>query len=119
MMDAVMALVGVALLVTPLALAFLCVRLVLAFEKEAFGHLRRAARNLRILCFGVFLYYAVVVASSLPNYAVVGLFSWPLHAEATALYVRLIAINLAFFGGLMIAKELYHVTQPGRLHDDA
>lgn len=102
-------------LATPLALAVAVDLQVRAFEAEAFGHLRKAARNLRVMAWSILVYYAGVVGTSLAAGDIAELLNWPLSPEGLAIYARIGAAILAYVLGLRVAKELYLVTRPGKM----
>jgi hypothetical protein len=122
--------VNVALLM--LASAFMAAPVVLAaivdwqvrmFQQEAFGHLRKAARNLRVMAWAVLFYYAGVLGGSLAIGDLEDMILWPMPAEGIVIYVRIGAAILAYVLALFVAKELYLVTRPGKMapgapHDD-
>lgn len=99
-------------LLAPLYLAFLMDRQVNAFQREAFGHLARAARNLRIMSWAILGYYLIVVTGSYFNGDLAGMVRLPLTREGLLLYGRIGAAIIAYFFGLSVARELYLVTKP-------
>ncbi|MEK6976123.1 MAG: hypothetical protein AABY18_07255 [Candidatus Thermoplasmatota archaeon] len=93
------------------------------FQREAFGHLRRAARNLRVMAWAVLVYYAGVLVGSLVIGDLGTMVVWPMPTEGVVIYVRIGAAIVAYVLALLVAKELYLVTRPGKLapgapHDD-
>lgn len=114
-----MAAVASAVAAAPLALAFVVDWQVRMFQREAFGHLRRAARNLRLMAWAIFAYYLCVLATSWWAGDLQQAAAWPLTPVAWAVYVRIGAAILAYALALMVARELYLVTRPGRAAHEA
>lgn len=99
----------------PLVLAVIVDWQVRQFQREAFGHLRRAARNLRVMAWAVLVYYAGVLAGSLVIGDLQAMVAWPMPTEGVVIYVRIGAAILAYVLALFVAKELYLVTRPGKM----
>lgn len=99
-------------MVTPLVMAILIDRQTASFQREAFGHLAAAARNLRIMAWVVFLYYVGVLAGS----AIIGdlprMFELPMEAEGIQIYVRIGAAIVGYIFAMGVARELFLVTKP-------
>ncbi|MEA3191277.1 MAG: hypothetical protein QOD77_1859 [Thermoplasmata archaeon] len=111
-MQLVLAAVASVVAAAPLALAFVVDRQVRSFQREAFGHLRRAARNLRFMAWAIFVYYLGVLAASWLTGDLEQLARWPLSAQAWAIYLRIGAAILAYVMAILVARELYLVTKP-------
>lgn len=103
-----------AFFIAPLALALLVDRQVRAFQAEAFGHLRKAARNLRLMVWFIFVYYLAVLIGSLVIGDMPAMWTYPLAAEGVQIYVRIGAAILGYVFALQVSKELYFVTKPRR-----
>ncbi len=103
-----------AFLLAPPVLAVFIDLQVRAFQREAFGHLRKAARNLRIMAWAMFVFYVGVLAGSLAAGDLPQIVTWPLSREAIAIYARVGAAIAGYVGALFVAKELYLVTRPGK-----
>lgn len=101
-------------LVAPAALVVLIDRQVQAFQQEAFGHLQRAARNLRLMAWFIFVYYAGVLIGSFVIGDLPAMWEYPLRAEGVQIYVRLGAAIAGYIFALQVSKELYQVTRPRR-----
>lgn len=122
-MEALLVVLAALFLLAPIVLATVVDWQVRQFQREAFGHLRRAARNLRIMAWFVLVYYAGVLAGSLVLGEVGDMVRWPMPAAGVVIYVRIGAAIVAYVLALLVAKELYLVTRPGKLapgapHDD-
>ena len=104
-----------AFLAAPVGLAIVVDLQVRAFQREAFGHLRKAARNLRVMAWAVLLYYAGVIAGSLAVGDLADMVAWPMPTSGLVVYIRVGAAILAYTLALFVAKELYLVTRPGKL----
>ena len=114
-MEPLLVLLAASFMAAPVVLATIVDFQVRQFQREAFGHLRKAARNLRIMAWGVLLYYSGVLAGSfllgdLPTMA-----DWPMPSEGLVIYIRIGAAIVAYALALLVAKELYLVTRPGKL----
>jgi hypothetical protein len=115
MVNAGLALVAALFLLAPLVLAALVDQQVRTFQRQAFGHLRKAARNLRVMAWAMFLFYLGVLGGSLAAGDLQQTVEWPLTKEALAIYLRIGAAIGGYVGALFVAKELYLVTRPGKL----
>ncbi|HLF16678.1 MAG TPA: hypothetical protein VI796_04515 [Candidatus Thermoplasmatota archaeon] len=115
MADLPMVALAALFIATPALLAVAVDIQVRAFQREAFGHLQKAARWFRLMTFAVLLYYFGVLAASLYAGDLQGMLEFPVPREALAIYVRIGAATLAYALALMVAKELYLVTRPGRM----
>ncbi len=104
-----------AFLAAPVALAAIVDWQVRQFQREAFGHLRKAARNLRVMAWAVLVYYAGVLGGSAAIGDLGDMAAWPMPTEGMVVYVRLGAAILAYTLALFVAKELYLVTRPGKM----
>ena len=104
-----------AFLAAPVGLAIVVDLQVRAFQREAFGHLRKAARNLRVMAWAVLVYYAGVLGGSLAVGDLGDMVRWPMPTAGLVVYVRVGAAVLAYTLALFVAKELYLVTRPGKL----
>lgn len=82
------------------------------FQGQAFGHFRKAARNLRWLVWAIFAYYVGVVVSAVLLGDVVAMFRYPMPAEGVLTYVRIGAVIAGYVFTHLVAKELYLVTRP-------
>ncbi len=114
-MALVLYVVAAAFLAAPPVLAVLIDRQVRAFQREAFGHLRKAARNLRIMAWAMFLFYLGVLVGSLAAGDLPQIVALPLSREAIAIYARIGAAIAGYACALFVAKELYLTTKPGKL----
>lgn len=103
--------------IAPLVFAIFIDRQTAAFQREAFGHLRKAARNLRIMAWAIFVYYVGVLVGS----AIIGdlqyMYQLPLKPEGVQIYVRIGAAIFGYVFALLVARELYNVTIPTRHKD--
>ncbi len=108
-------LVATVFLLAPPVLAAFIDRQVRAFQREAFGHLRKAARNLRVMAWAMFLFYLGVLVASFTAGDLPQIVQWPLSSEGFAIYVRIGAAIGGYVGALFVAKELYLVTRPGKI----
>ncbi len=99
-------------MVLPLVLAVLIDRQVAAFQRQAFGHLAKAARNLRVMSWAVFAYYIVVLTGSWLIGDLKAIFIIPMPVEGVQIYVRIGAAILAYIFAHFVARELFLVTQP-------
>jgi hypothetical protein len=95
----------------PPALAFLVDRQAKAFQAEAFGHLRRAARNLRIMGAAILAYYTIVILGAWYT-GDLRLLVEPPTREGILLYVRIGAASVGYAFGYFVARELYLVVRP-------
>lgn len=111
-MEPVLAAVASVVAAAPLALAFVVDYQVRMFQREAFGHLRRAARNLRIMAWAIFVYYLGVLAASWLAGDLQQVAELPMTAQGWAIYVRIGAAILAYVMAILVARELYLVTKP-------
>jgi hypothetical protein len=112
--NAFMGVLAVLFMAAPLVLAVFIDRQVAAFQKEAFGHLRKAARNLRIMAWGVFVFYVGVLAGSALLGELQMTMQYPTPAPGVQIYVRISAAIVAYVFAFFVAKELYQVTLPGQ-----
>ncbi len=96
----------------PLYLSLCVNRLVRTFEAEAFGHFRKAARNLRYLVWAIFIYYVGVIIGGLIIRDVQAMFYWPMPAEGVVIYIRIGAVIVGYGFASLVARELYLVTRP-------
>lgn len=119
MPDTLLAVVAAAVAATPLALAFAVDYQVRSFQRQAFGHLRRAARNLRLMAWVIFAYYVAVLAFSYWAGDLQQTAELPLSPEGWAVYFRIGAAILAYALAIAVARELYLVTKPGRTAHDS
>ena len=103
-----------AVLLTPLALALLADAKVRAFQKQAFGHLRKAAIYVRLMGWTIFLYYVGVLGGSFALGHLGEMMAYPLSGEGFAIYLRTGAAILGYVMLNLVARELYFVTQPRR-----
>ncbi len=117
MADFPMVVLAVAAVATPVVLAYLVDCQVRAFQREAFGHLAKAARNLRLMSGAVLLYYFGVLGGSWYAGDLATMLEYPLAREGLAIYVRIGAAVLAYVLALNVAKELYLVTRPKPVED--
>ncbi len=99
-------------MLAPCLLALVIDQQVRAFQRQAFGHLAKAARNLRIMVWAVFAYYAVVLAGSWLIGDLEAMFMIPMPVEGVQIYIRIGAAILAYVFALFVARELFLVTQP-------
>ncbi len=99
-------------MVAPLVLAIFIDRQTASFQREAFGHLANAARNLRIMSWMVFAYYLLVLFGSLWVGDLDAMFMLPMPKEGIQIYMRIGAAILAYVGALGVARELFLVTKP-------
>src|SRR5688500_8151376 len=99
----------------PVALAAVVDWQIRQFQREAFGHLRRAARNLRLMSWAVLVYYAGVLGGSLAVGDLAAMTEWPMPADGLVVYLRIGAAIVAYILALSVAKELYLVTRPGKM----
>lgn len=114
-MNPALVLLASAFLAAPVALAAVVDWQVRQFEREAFGHLRKAARNLRVMAWAVLVYYAGVLGGSVAVGDLGAMVLWPMPTEGVVIYVRVGAAILAYTLALFVAKELYLVTRPGKM----
>ena len=99
----------------PVVLATIVDFQVRQFQREAFGHLRKAARNLRVMAWAVLVYYAAVLGGSLVLGDLEAMADWPIPIEGLVIYIRIGAVIVAYALALLVAKELYLVTRPGKM----
>ncbi len=104
--------VAVVWLAAPLYLSIRVDHLVRTFEAEAFGHFRKAARNLRFLVWAIFTYYLGVIIGGVIIGDVQAMFYWPMPAEGVVIYIRIGAVLVGYLFASMVARELYLVTRP-------
>lgn len=114
-MNVALLLLASAFVAAPVVLAVIVDWQVRLFQQEAFGHLRKAARNLRIMAWAVLLYYAGVLGGSLAVGDLADMVRWPLPTEGLVIYLRIGAATVAYVFALFVAKELYLVTRPGKM----
>lgn len=107
-------LAAVAWLVAPTLLAIRVDARARAFQDQAFGHFRKAARNLRMLVWAVFAYYVGVIASGIVLGDVAAMFHFPMPAGGVLTYVRIGAVIAGYVFTDLVARELFLVTQPER-----
>lgn len=122
-MEPLLVLLAASFMAAPVVLATIVDFQVRQFQREAFGHLRKAARNLRVMAWAVLVYYAAVLGGSLVLGDLQTMAEWPIASEGLVIYIRIGAAIVAYALALMVAKELYLVTRPGKLapgapHDD-
>jgi MFS family permease len=96
----------------PLVLAVRIDMQIRAFQAQAFGHLRKAARNLRIMAWSIFGYYVGVLGGSYFVGDLRHMFDWPMPAEGVQIYVRIGAAVLGYLFAGAVARHLYLVTVP-------
>ncbi len=96
----------------PLVLAIYIDRQVAAFQREAFGHLAAAARNLRIMVWAVFVYYIAVLAGSAWIGDMRHMFELPMQPQGVQIYIRIGAAIIGYMFALFVARELYLATRP-------
>lgn len=114
-MEPLLVLLAACFMAAPVVLATIVDYQVRQFQHEAFGHLRKAARNLRIMAWAVLVYYAAVLGGSLVLGDLQTMAHWPMPASGLVLYVRIGAAIVAYVFALFVAKELYLVTRPGKM----
>lgn len=103
---------AVIFIAAPCVLAIAVDRRVASFQRQAFGHLARAARNLRIMTWAIWVYYVGVLVGSWIIGDLAAMFVLPMPAEGVQIYVRIGAAAMAYVFALFVARELYLVTQP-------
>ena len=108
-------LLAAAFMAAPIVLATIVDYQVRQFQHEAFGHLRKAARNLRVMAWAVLVYYAAVLGGSFVLGDLTTMGEWPMPPEGLVLYIRIGAAIVAYALALLVAKELYLVTRPGKM----
>lgn len=96
----------------PLVLAVFIDRQTAAFQREAFGHLRRAAFYLRLTAWAVFVYYVGVLVGSAAIGDLRHMYEYPVAAEGVQIYVRIGAAIFGYVFLLLVARQLYEVTVP-------
>jgi hypothetical protein len=69
------------------------------------------------------MYYAAVLGGSLVLGDLQTMAEWPMPSAGLVIYIRIGAAIVAYALALLVAKELYLVTRPGKLapgapHDD-
>jgi hypothetical protein len=101
-----------AFIAMPIWLSYQIDQQVKAFQREAFGHLRQAARYLRVLSWGIFVFYLAVVLGAYQMGHLGGMVTWPVQGEALQVYFLLSAAmaGLALEG--LVARQLYLITVP-------
>ena len=114
-MEPLLVVLAAGFMAAPVVLATIVDFQVRQFQRESFGHLRKAARNLRIMAWGVLVYYAGVLAGSVAVGDLAAMADWPMPAAGLVIYIRIGAAILAYVFALFVAKELYLVTRPGKL----
>lgn len=102
-----------AFLLAPVALAVAADVQVRAFQKEAFGHLAKAARWLRLMGWIILVYYGGVLIGSYALDELQDLVRWPLSTAGLVIYVRVGAAVLGYALLNLVARELYRVVRPG------
>lgn len=100
--------------VAPPVLAILADRQARAFQREAFGHLRTAARHIRVMIWAILVYYAAVIGGS----AVVGdlgaMVQDPMPARGFVVYLRIGAAIVGYVFMVRVTTALYLMTRPRR-----
>lgn len=114
-MNVLLLLLASSFLAAPIVLAVIVDWQVRQFEREAFGHLRKAARNLRIMAWAVLVYFFGVLGGSLAIGDLGDMVLWPMPTEGAVIYVRIGAAILGYIFALFVARELYLVTRPGKM----
>lgn len=109
----VLLVMGLAVIVSPLLLAVRIELQARRFQTQAFGHLSRAARNLRQAVWGVLAFYVLVVGGGAATGQYATLFEWPLGGDAALVYLRILAVTVAYALFGRVAQQLYLVTVPG------
>ncbi len=99
-------------LLAPLGLAVAADYQVRAFQREAFGHLAKAARYVRMMGWTIFVYYLAVLAGSLLLGELQMMFEWPLAAPGAVIYVRVGAAILGYVMLNLVAAQLYRIVRP-------
>lgn len=112
--EPLLAVLAAAAFAAPPLLAWRCDRQARAFQREAFGRLARAARNVRLMVWCILAYYAGVVAGSVAVGDVGAMVQWPMPARGAVVYLRLGAAVLGYVLMLGITRELYLVVRPPR-----
>ena len=114
-MEPLLAILAALVMAAPVALAAVVDWQIRQFQREAFGHLRRAARNLRLMAWAVLVYYAGVLGGSFAVGDLRAMTEWPMPADGLVVYLRVGAAIVAYILALSVAKELYLVTRPGKM----
>lgn len=114
-MEPLLVLLASLFMAAPVVLAAVVDWQVRQFQREAFGHLRKAARNLRIMAWAVLVYYFGVLLGSLYVGDLGHMVEWPMPRDGFVIYVRIGAALVGYAFALFVAKELYLVTRPGKL----
>lgn len=108
-------LIAVVWLATPAVLAFRTDLRTRAFQAQAFGHFRKAARNLRWFVWAVLAYHIGVIATGLVLGDITDMFRYPMPASGVLAYFRIGAVTAGYVFTNLIAQELFLVTQPGSI----
>lgn len=108
----VMLVIAIAVYSAPVVLAVLVDRQIRAFQKEAFGHLAKAARNLRMMAWFILLFFLGVVVGGLAVGDLKETAMWPISGTAATMYLRVFAATAGYLFALAVSKELYAVTKP-------
>lgn len=106
-------------LLAPLPFALVAYRHVRRFEDEAFGGFRRSARTLRVALVVAFAYYLAVLVSHFAGSRLDLMTAWPLPFEAVLLYLQVAIAIGAFLALFAVARELYRITVPKALPEQA
>ena len=114
-MEPLLVVLAAGFMAAPVVLATIVDFQVRQFQHQAFGHLRKAARNLRVMAWAVLVYYAAVLGGSLVLGDLQKMAEWPIASEGLVIYIRIGAAIVAYALALMVAKELYLVTRPGKM----
>lgn len=99
-------------LVAPLGLALAADYQVRAFQREAFGHLAKAARYVRLMGWTIFVYYLGVLAGSFALGELQAMFEWPLSTAGAVVYIRIGAAILGYVMLNLVAGQLYQIVRP-------
>jgi len=111
-LNALLGIVVPLFLSVPFVMAFRIDRQVATFQREAFGHLARAARNLRIMGWSIFVYYLGVLGGSWWIGDLRASVQWPMPASGLQVLLRVGAAVLGYAFAGAVAHELYKVTEP-------
>lgn len=106
--------VATVFLAAPLALAVAADLQVRAFQHEAFGHLAKAARYVRLMGWTIFVYYLGVLGGSWALGELQALFFWPLATAGLVVYIRIGAAIAGYVMLNLVATQLYRVVRPER-----
>lgn len=110
----VMLIIAILVYAAPVVLAILVDRQIRAFEKEAFGHLAKAARNLRLMAWFILVFFFGVIIGGWVVGDLQETAQWPISGTAATMYIRTLAAITAYVFALFVSKELYAVTKPRR-----